>query len=339
MLRNLLLKLTLKTPSRLNIQTNQLYKDFKNCQTTKISFGEKNKDKVFYIIKRSPGAGFFSNVLFVANHLIICKKKNYIPVVDMQNFPTIYNELNPLKKTTNAWNYYYENLSDVDLNEVYQSKNVIITSNNFEPQFEKDLISKEIKDVFNNEIKPKIVFQKFIECFSKKNFQNYKVLGVHFRGTSYKRSPGHPLPATKKQILKIIKDLILKEKYDKIFLVTEEKNYKEFLVKNFKEKIIFLSSSFRSNSNNAFKIYPRKNHRYKLGREALIEANLLSKCDGLVYVTSNISSAAITLAKDKPFKKYKIDNGINVQNIFISQFIWYLKKILPEKFGGFKLNL
>ena len=66
MLRNLLLKLTLKTPSRLNIQTNQLYKDFKNCQTTKISFGEKNKDKVFYIIKRSPGAGFFSNVLFVA---------------------------------------------------------------------------------------------------------------------------------------------------------------------------------------------------------------------------------------------------------------------------------
>ena len=72
--------------------------------------------------------------------------------------------------------------------------------------------------------------------FFKKNFQNYKVLGVHFRGTSYKRSPGHPLPATKKQILKIIKNLISKEKYDKIFLVTEEKNYKDFLVKNFKEK-------------------------------------------------------------------------------------------------------
>ena len=70
-----------------------------------------------------------------------------------------------------------------------------------------------------------------------------------------------------------------------------------------------------------------------------MEASLLSKCDGLAYVTSNLSSAAITLAKDKPFKKYKIENGINVKNIFISQFIWYLKKILPEKFGGFKLHL
>ena len=118
-----------------------------------------------------------------------------------------------------------------------------------------------------------------------KNFQNYKVLGVHFRGTSYKISRSS-ITCNKKQILKIFINLISKEKYDKIFLVTEEKNYKDFLVKNFKEKIIFLSSSFRSNSNNAFKIYPRKNHRYKLGREALIEANLLSKCNGLVYVTS-----------------------------------------------------
>ena len=64
-------------------------------------------------------------------------------------------------------NYYYENLSDVDLNEVYQSKNVIITSNNFEPQFEKDLISKEIKDVFINEIKPKIVFKSSLSVFKK----------------------------------------------------------------------------------------------------------------------------------------------------------------------------
>ena len=339
MLKKFFLRFTLKTPPILKIEKNHLYKKYKKCDTKQFSFGNKNNDKIFYVIKRTPGAGFFSNVLFVLNHIKICKKKNYYPVVDMENFPTIYNENFVVNKIKNSWNYYFENLTDTSLNEVYKSKNVIITSNDFEPDFEKDFISDEIKEIFCNDLKIKRVFRRYIDNFSEKKFKKKKVLGVHFRGTSYKRSPGHPLPATKKQILNIIKNLISKEKYEKIFLVTEEENYKDYLIKNFREKIIFLESSFRSDTNNAFKIYPRKKHRYKLGREALVEASLLSKCDGLAYVTSNLSSAAITLAKDKPFKKYKIENGINVKNIFISQFIWYLKKILPEKFGGFKLHL
>ena len=31
-----------------------------------------NKRKIFYIIQRSPGAGMFSNLIFVLNHLKIC---------------------------------------------------------------------------------------------------------------------------------------------------------------------------------------------------------------------------------------------------------------------------
>ena len=38
----------------------------------------------------------------------------------------------------------------------------------------------------------------------------------------------------------------------------------------------------------SFKIYPRKKHRYKLGEENIIEAILLSKCNGLTYIKSNI---------------------------------------------------
>ena len=57
-----------------------------------ISFGNKNPNKIFYIIRRDPGAGLFSNVTVVLNHIMICKKFNFIPVVDMENFSTIYNE-------------------------------------------------------------------------------------------------------------------------------------------------------------------------------------------------------------------------------------------------------
>ena len=54
---------------------------------------KKNKKKTFYIIKRTPGAGLFSNFIFVLNHLKIAESCGYIPIVDMENFPTIYNEL------------------------------------------------------------------------------------------------------------------------------------------------------------------------------------------------------------------------------------------------------
>ena len=47
----------------------------------------------------------------------------------------------------------------------------------------------------------------------------------------------------------------------------------------------------------------------------------------------------------KPLKTYEdniiieIKNGYNSKNIIISQFLWYLKKMLPESLGGFKNNL
>ena len=56
------------------------------------SFGSKNKNKIFYVINRSPGGGMFSNLNFVIHHLLIADKFKFIPVIDMQNFITFYNE-------------------------------------------------------------------------------------------------------------------------------------------------------------------------------------------------------------------------------------------------------
>ena len=74
---------------------------------------------------------------------------------------------------------------------------------------------KEIKDVFNNEIKPKIVFKSSLSVF-KKNFQNYKVLGVALEEQVIKDLQViHCLQ--QKQILKIIKNLISKENMIRFF--------------------------------------------------------------------------------------------------------------------------
>ena len=65
------------------------------------SFGSHNKYKNFYIIRRHPWAGFFSNITFILNHLHFCELMNFIPIIDMKNFPTIYNEKTKVKNSIN----------------------------------------------------------------------------------------------------------------------------------------------------------------------------------------------------------------------------------------------
>ena len=334
LLKNLKKSLFLQTPSTLFFKKNNFFK--KSINYNIVNFGKLNRNKIFYVIRRSPGTGLFSNVLFVLNHLLIAKKFNFIPIVDMKNFITVYNEKKTINGTNNAWEYYFEKLSKFDLEEVYKSNKVIFCDNKYHHHFIYDIDkNKKIISLFKNEIKIKSDLIKDFKKFKKKNFKG-KVLGVHFRGTSYKRSPGHPFPATKKQMLNIVKRIMNKYNYSKIFLATEEKDYLDFFKTHFSSKLIFLKDVYRSNINDAFKKYPRKNHRYKLGREIILDTLLLSSAECFIYVNSNVSSAAIALNLNKRQKRFIIENGNNSKNEFFAQFLWYLKKNFPIIFGDFK---
>ncbi len=300
------------------------------------SFGTLNADKTFYIIKREPGTGLFSNLTFVLNHLKIAKINNFIPFVDMENFYSIYNEEKSIKSTSNAWEYYFKNLSEFKIEEIYKSKNVLITENTFYKFFDYSINSNNLISIFNNEIFLKENLSKLINKIKKNIFKNKKILAIHFRGTSYKQSPGHPFPATKKQMIELTKEILNKENIDLIFLSTEEKNYLNIFKKKFPKQLFYLESSYRSDKNDAFKIYPRNNHRYKLGKEILIETYLMSFADYFVYVDSNVSKVVLALNKNKNTKNIIIENGYNSRSELVSPWAWYVKKNLPIFLGGFK---
>jgi len=307
------------------------------------SFGQKNSHKFFYVIKRSPGSGFFSNFVYVINHIRIAKIYNLIPIIDMQNYKTIYNDDQKLKKI-NAWNYYFQNINQYKLSEVYKSKNVLFSSNIFDkkkyfhlPEINRNLkLKNEFKKIKNKHINVNNNIKKKSEIFLKK-FKNYKILGIHLRGTSYKNAPKHHFPIPDNLGIEICKKLIQKYKYDKIFLITEELKYLEKYKNIFGEKLIFYDS-FRSYKNDAFKIYPRKLHRYKLGEEILIETLILSNCDGIISNLTNVSSAGIFLSKKKNLI-HNIFLGYNSPNKFLASFLWYIKKNLPSYFFGFNVKI
>lgn len=301
-----------------------------------LSLGNLNKDKIFYVIRRTPGAGMFSNVVYVLNHIKIAKKYNFIPVVDMENYVSIYNEKNDLLKQKNSWEYYFKKISNYELKEVYNSHKVIISSNNFYNFFNYHLEDECFKSFFDENIFFKDYLKRYADSFKNKYFNNNRILGVHFRGTSYKTSAGHPLGPTKSQIFNLVNKILKEDNLDKIFLVTEEQSYLKFFIKKFDKKLLYLKNSFRSNRNNAFRIYPRNKHRYKMGSEIITETILLSQCDSFLFTDTNVSSAVIRINSNKNQKRYKIHNGLNSKNKIYALFKWYTKKFLPSFLGGFK---
>ena len=128
----------------------------------------------------------------------------------------------------------------------------------------KDMTKKKIRGNFRY-IKIKKYFQKAENFYQKNVNRKNKVLGIHFRGSTYKVARGHAFPFNVKIMIKTIYSLINKYKYDKILLVTEEKKYLNVIKKEFGDKCIYYNS-FRMNKQDLFRIYPRKLHRYRLGK-------------------------------------------------------------------------
>ncbi len=295
-----------------------------------------NKKKIYYIIQRTPGAGLFSNFIFVLNHIKIADSCGYYPIVDMENFPTIYNERNSIQKSKNAWNYYFKNKKDYNLNKIYKNYCYILTSNRFSKTFSHNINNNEFRNLFKKYYEINNKYLKFTKMFQKKNFLKNKVLAIHLRGTSYKTSANHPFPTTIKQTINLINNLIKNNGYTKLFICTEDLFYFEAIKKKFGEKVIFLENTYKSYHDDAFKYYPRNNHRYKLGRDILLEAMLISKCAGFVYTNTNVSEFVKFLDKDKKLKYFLINNGFNSSNAYIAKWLWFYKNLLPTFLGGFK---
>ncbi len=302
------------------------------------SFGNKNPYKKFYVIQRYKGGGMFSNLVYVIHHIKIALEMDCIPIIDMDNFPTKYNEKKKFKSTSNAWEYYFKPINNYKLEDVYNSKFVIIvdgkTRKNKEFDSFNNLNNQHFK-IFKKYIKIKKDILSKAHKFEIDNFYKKKVLGVHFRGTDMKTQERHPYPATFKQIVSYIDSELKNNKYDLIFLVTEELNYLYKLKSRYKEKICYYNS-FRSNKSDIFD-NNRKNHRYLIGRENIIDMLLLSKTRSIICTNSNMADASNFFSKDKKII-IKIDNGYNSSNILFAQVNWYIKKLMPEFLGGFKLS-
>ena len=283
------------------------------------SFGKDNLDKIFYVIWREKShAGLFSNVFHVLTHLGYAKDLGLTPVVDMENFATLYNEPEPVGGSKNAWEYYFLQPSPFSLKDVYRSKRVIFSygSNNsaFGAYYDFPR-SQKLAGQFL-QIRPEIM--ALADTFAQEHFQG-ETLGVHIRGQEMKTAPGHPVPPSIDEMLARAESMQQRHPIAKIFVVSEEQAYIDAFHRRFGGKAVS-SEAFRTYDTNAYTLaeYPRPLHMYRLGRELMLDALLLSRCDyllaggmgGLAF-GSGVSMMAQLLNRNRYKQVELVYNGIN----------------------------
>jgi hypothetical protein len=301
-------------------------------------FGELHPEKYFYVIRQpGVGRGLFSLYSSVLCHLHLADKHGLIPIVDFKNFNTEYNDAD-VTETLNAWEYYFCQVTNVSLVDIYKSKNVFLSDPWFPRGYPMSITNMaELRATADKYIAVRPGIIESAMHFYESAMKGYRVLGVHFRGQEMKTAPFHGLPPTKRQLVEAIRRAMAAEEFERIFVVSEDAGYVEFLKQQFGRVVIY-SDHYRTFGANAYRVRPRRAHKYILGREILEDTILLSRCNGFIGCTSNVAEAAIFMNAGQFSYLHRIDNGPNSGNPFLAKYLWTVKSLLPSNLGGFRLQ-
>lgn len=287
-----------------------------------ISYGNQNRDQTIYVIRPNSEdgiQGLMSLLIQTLRKLEYADKKGLIPFIDFYNFKTQYYD-----GKTNAWENFFKPVSKLSLQEVYKSKNVILSGAT--PFFKEDL-SLYKETIFNNHdlaIKCNSIIKKYIELSEDaENVLNNELnsidikncLGIYLRGTDYvKLKPaGEYRQPDIRDVIKKIDEFINKYEIDKIFLVTEDFTYYDILKKRYKEHLIVVSyDTFIKNYDG--KDYLSKSNvlsvdKKERGIDYLVKIILLSKCKYLISSITCGSIAAYAFNGDRYTDKYIFSLG------------------------------
>ena len=209
------------------------------------------ENNIFSILRiNCPTCGLFSYF----KQYISCIIKNiimgYIPIIDLVSTNNIFNSFKANSSNINPWEYFFEQPLGYTLQNVLKkSKNIKI----FVCSIDQSMPIPHYNGFFNyyykidfwhyiaNKYIPinKIIIKETNFIRQKLFKDNNNILGVLARGTDFiiLKPKGHPIAPDYKIIIKDIKKMDDKNKYDYIFLTTEDDNIRAKIVKEFGQKI------------------------------------------------------------------------------------------------------
>lgn len=285
------------------------------------SFGELNPDKIFYIIRPTIAIGLAACIGRTLAEYAYAKDRGWIPIVDMQNYPNMYLSKEKLYKV-NAWEYFFNQISNYSLAEVYSSKHVVfgdVRKARSQKEWSEGNVKHKNKlwnEVLSNNIS-EIVKEELNKETQRlfKNKQNKKIAGVLIRGTDYVslQPDNHPIQPSTAEMIKIITEKKEQWGYDYIFLSTEDMTILKSFQKLYGTKLLYTNQKRYENTGNQY-LASIKNNReddeIKRGIEYLVTMILLSRCNYLAASKCGAMHVVQMMNGDKYQDKIIVDKGI-----------------------------
>ncbi len=290
-------------------------------------FGELEPDRWVYYIDFDEAYkfnGFCSLYRLVLLHLAYADDLQMVPVVNWGKNTLYYDD--QIIETGNAFEYYFDPVSDVDCKKVMSCRRVTISkgadANAFGttqgytiPEEEVTIaalysskyvqLRQDIKNLFWGEM------QEIIS--------GDKTLGVHVRATDYNKGYNrHPVAVTPEEYLKISRQAMKDYGFKKIFLATDDETVIQLFQHEFGEALLFYKDTYRSKNGEAIHYgkheINREHHKFLLGLEIIKDFYTLGFCAGLIAGNSNVSMCAkiINHSNSEAYQYINIiDKGVN----------------------------
>lgn len=291
--------------------------------------GMLNQDKAIYVItENGNGWGYFAEFRAMLCKLLYADRMGFCPYINWgENF--LYSDKKKGIEIKNAFEYFFRQPSALSLEEIENSYMVAYSKSAEAVMIEREFkrtdsyagtgdFLKTMGNIYRKYISLNIETEhKLMQEYSEL-LGNKKVLGVHFRGTDYRREFDiHPVFVQIQDEIEAAYRIFEKFGYDKIFLATDEIGAIEEFKKKFgKDNVCCYEDTFRGDTNTsvAFSESQRSFHKYRLGYEVLRDMWTLSKCNGLVSGVSQVSTCA-RIVKESRNENYDqieiIDHGVN----------------------------
>lgn len=292
------------------------------------SYGnERNSDAIFLIDMEESHSGFFAEHNRLLALLYFADKYDMKPVVRFHP-GYCYAEKHPVNGTTNPFEYYFEQPTDVSLEDIKSYRQVFRSrkENSYEVNrlcddangyTRSETYLNEMARITAKYIRLNAIVKEKLDQEIQSLTGTGSILAVHVRGTDFKHNyNGHPVQVGVDEYLETTVRIFQKGTYDKVFLATDDSEAIDKFRNRFKDRLVFYEDVIRSKGDDTVmhSVMDRENHHYLLGYEVLRDMYTLAACDGLIAGLSQVSYAA-RIQKKSTGNEYRdlviLDKGIN----------------------------
>lgn len=283
----------------------------RNDKTQLRSFGDHNSDKTFYVVRNfDQRQGLLSRWHEVMAEIIGAEKDGYIPIVDFENYKWQYSMNESLCGNQNAWEYYFNQPTDIKLEEVYQSKNVILGG--YDTKYITGSNWPTLDDIRRlADLKP-YIYQ--IAEDKMKHFEGKEVMGIFVRGTDYVslKPTGHHIQPSADQVIEKAKQFIDNYGEMPMLVATEDFTIYQMFEQKWGDLCFTTDSNMIDNyrQNTVLVDNIQEKSKYEFGLDYLVKMLCLAKCDYLIASRAAGSNFAVVMNNGNYKDKFIFDLGL-----------------------------